>query len=299
MTTHDFALFDAFSQHPFGGSRAGLVADAGALTAGQMQAAAIEIGAPATAFITHLETNHVDVRFFSTLSEYPMCGHATLGLLTWLVERGDIRVRAKTARVNLSTPAASSVVDICRRLDDRIEVMLNLRPATLEAANVEWSEISELFATALSDRATSPLAISRSEFNHLIVPLANLEVMASLTPNFSAIAEFSRYLGVDTVVLFCLDTVHADSTVHCREFCPAVGTDEAPAAGTTNRALAGYLFAHGLLTGEQHVVIAEQGFEMGRPSKVRTELSFRDGQLTALRVGGIATKTIEGQIVCA
>jgi trans-2,3-dihydro-3-hydroxyanthranilate isomerase len=42
--------------------------------------------------------------------------------------------------------------------------------------------------------------------------------------------------------------------------------------------------------------IAEQGYEMGRPSDVRTELTLAGGDLTALKVGGIATKTLEGTL---
>ena len=62
--------------------------NAASLTAEQMQAVAREIGAPATGFVQRATASSVDVRFFSTQTEYGMCGHGTLGLMTWLVERG-------------------------------------------------------------------------------------------------------------------------------------------------------------------------------------------------------------------
>jgi hypothetical protein len=33
---------------------------------------------------------------------------------------------------------------------------------------------------------------------------------------------------------------------------------------------------------------------MNRPSQIRTELTMCDGELTQIKIGGVATKTIEG-----
>ena len=104
-------------------------------------------------------------------------------------------------------------------------------------------------------------------------------------------------MQIDTVILFTLETVHPESTVHCREFAPLVGTPEVPAAGTTNRALACYLLRYGLLEiplDGRCTVICEQGYEMDRPSKIRTELTLNRGEVVNICVGGVATKVISG-----
>ena len=88
MSEYPVAFYRAFSDTVFGGSMAGIIAQAQNLAAGQMLQIAQEIGAPATGFITAIDEHGVDVRFFSTLTEYPMCGHGTMGLMTWLVEHG-------------------------------------------------------------------------------------------------------------------------------------------------------------------------------------------------------------------
>ena len=93
------------------------------------------------------------------------------------------------------------------------------------------------------------------------------------------------------------ETVLPESSIHCREFCPAVGTPEAPATGTTNRALACYLLRQGLLDSQidgRQTVIAEQGYEMGRPSRICTEMMVQDGEAVEIKVGGVATKTMQG-----
>ena len=305
MRSHGFALYDAFSETVLGGSRAGLVADAHGLDTQAMQAIAFEVGAPATAFLLETAPDSVSVRFFSTRSEYPMCGHATLGLMTWLEERGDVTVPRHGSRsFDLQTPAARSVVDVERRADGRLEVMLNLQPARLELVEVSATDLYPMFGPIFGSMIGEsrgmapglPVAISRAEFTHLILPLDGMETLTGLQPDFGAIAAWSRQVGVDTIVVFTQHTVAPSSTVHCREFCPAVGTDESAAAGTTNRALAGYLHEHGLLAAEQSVVIAEQGYELGRPSLIKSKLQMRHNKLVNIRVGGVATKTIAGTI---
>jgi PhzF family phenazine biosynthesis protein len=85
-----FALYDAFAAGPFGGATAGIVADAGDLSATTMQRIAREVAAPATAFLLGVEPDLIEVRFFSTLTEYGMCGHGTMALATYLVDTGQL-----------------------------------------------------------------------------------------------------------------------------------------------------------------------------------------------------------------
>jgi trans-2,3-dihydro-3-hydroxyanthranilate isomerase len=300
MSEHSVALFDAFTQSPLGGSVAAMFDDASGLTAEQMQRIAKEFGAPATCFVTAANPDSVDVRFFSTMTEYPMCGHATMGLMTWMVDRGIVPCeRGKTSKVTLRTPARSADVDVRRRDDERIEVMLNLAPAPFEAAPIGAVELAGPLGISRRQFAdTPPVELSRSDFVHLIVPLRNSEAMRAIKPDFGALASICQTNGIGTIAVLTTETVHPSSTIHCREFAPALGTPEAPASGTTNRALACYLLRHGLLDraleGKQ-VVVAEQGYEMGRPSEIRTELMLKNGAITELRVGGVATKSMQGQ----
>ena len=301
MTAHHSALFDAFSESALGGSVAGIVADAGDLDAGCMQRIARELGAPATAFITAIEGSRVDVRFFSTLTEYPMCGHGTVGLMTWLVERGVYTLDGdRPHQVTLSTPAGNAPVEIRRREDGRTEVMLTLEPVPFEPSPLDAKELAPVLGVD-SDAFSPgpPLALARSEFVHVIARVRGLAAMRAMRPDFGAIAARCRQHGVDTLALFTTETESPSRTIHCREFCPAVGTPEAPASGTTNRALACYLLRHGLIdapSGGEVTVIAEQGCEMGRPSLIRTELTMAEQRPVKIRVGGVATKTLEGSL---
>ncbi len=299
MSEYIFAVYNAFSESTFGGSAVGIIADAQDLDAEQRQRIAKEIGAPATCFITAVDDIGVDVRFFSTLTEYSMCGHGTIGLMTWLVERGLFQPRnSKTLIVNLRIAGGSVDVEVRSRDDGRVEVMLPLSAATFEPCSVTAVELAELFGIdSTCFDASFPFELTRSDFTHLIVPVSNIATMRKLTPDFATIKSLCHQMKVDTVALFTRETELVESTIHCREFCPAVGTDEAPASGTTNRALACYLLRQGIIdfsTDGHQTVIAEQGYEMGRPSRICTEMTLRDGGIAEIKVGGVATKLMQG-----
>ena len=284
----DFAIFTSFAESLGGGSPCAIVAVDGharALTAEQMQRVAREIGAPATGFVqvppepgracagVEGARVDVDVRFFSTQTEYGMCGHGTLGLMTWLVERGVVPLSTtpgSALSVGLHTPAKSSTVDLTRRPDGRVEVMLTLSPTTFEPCDmVPAAELAPLlgFDTGAGSSSSSspaassastegvplglgagyglPIEVARGDFTHLIIPVMDMVTINSMTPNYAAVAALCRRRGIDTVAFFTLETEHRGSTVHVRELAPAVGTDEVAATGTTNCAIACYLARHG------------------------------------------------------
>ena len=304
MKPYRVALFDAFSEELFGGSVAGIIGNAQDLPAELMQQIAKEIGAPATCFIVGVDDRGVEVRFFSTAKEYPMCGHGTVALMTWLADDGVFTVDTGGKRVvELRTPDHTTSVALQRRPDGRLEVMLTLAGVVFESCSVGDADLAPLFGTVIAGAVDAqPIELAVAEFSHLVVPVNSLEVMRSLSPDYGRIEAFCQTVNADTLVLFTLETERPESTIHCREFCPRVGTPEAPASGTTNRALACYLLRHGrgAPSPEGHeTVISEQGYEMGRPSQVRTELRMRDGELAQIRVGGVATKTLEGMFCVA
>ena len=299
MKPYRVALFDAFSEELFGGSVAGIICDAQDLPDELMQQIAKEIGAPATCFIVGVDDCGVEVRFFSTVKEYPMCGHGTVALMTWLAGDGVFTVDPGEKRVvELRTPSHTTNVALQQRPDGRLEVMLTLSGVAFESCSVSESDLIPLFGTAIAGAVGSlPCELAVAEFSHLVVPVDSLETIRNLSPDYGKIESLCRHIHADTLVLFTLETECPESTIHCREFCPLVGTPEAPASGTTNRALACYLLRHGLLDSESSdcdTIISEQGYEMNRPSQIRTELTMCDGELTQIKVGGVATKTIEG-----
>ena len=302
MTAADrvVTLYDAFSEVPGGGSVAGVVGAASGLSTQRMQQVAAEVGAPATCFVTGVDSGvdsrMVDVRFFSTLTEYPMCGHGTIAVFTWLVEEGLLEVGPKTVSWTLRTPGGTAAVDVVALPDGRPEVMLALEPTVDGPCTVSAAEVAPLLGIGVG-AIIQPLALeaASADFTHLVVRVDSLAAIEEVVPDHAAVADLCRRIGADTLAVFTTETLDPGVTIRCRDFCPAVGTPEAAATGTTNRALACHLVRRGLVDfgTDDPVVVAAQGVEMGRPSVIRTEVTMVDGLPTSLRVGGVATRSSE------
>ncbi len=302
MTEYPFALYGAFSEARFGGCVAGIIDQATDLSADKMLQIAQEIGAPATGFITDLDQDGVSVRFFSTLTEYPMCGHVTIALMTWLTERGwFVPETGESAKTQLRTPDKSSEVEIRLREDGRPEVLLTLAPAVFEAAVVNAVDLARMLDLSQgSFRDDLDMTVTTTDFRSLLVPIRNTADLESANPNFAAITEWCQREHMDTVFLFAPITENAADGIRVREFCPAVGTLESAASGTTNRAVSCYLYQAsqlGDLRNGDLVLHSEQGNVLGRPSLITSRLSISQGQVAAVCVGGVATKTIEGSFL--
>ena len=300
MPSYLFDLYSAFTDTPFGGSHAGIIYDGEAVSPEKMQQIAREVCAPATCFVMKVDARDVHVRFFSTAQEYPMCGHGTLALMTGLIARGYLDIpQGTTENVHLHTPANSALVRVTHQNDGRVEVMLNLEPAEFEAASIDDDELQTVFGGSPEDLESSlPIESTASDFSHLLVPMASLAGVQSLSPDFARLNDYCERADLDTVMCFCRQTVKAENTVHCREFAPRVGTPEVPAAGTTNRALACYLARHGLINAQGDapcIVRAEQGYEIERPSLVTTRMALDENVPTDIWVGGLATQVVRGQ----
>jgi len=294
-----FAIYDAFTDVPYSGSQAAIVLNASDIPAAKRAQIAREVGAPATAFVERVEGAQVQVQFFSTVMELPMCGHGTVCLVTRLVELGLLGPRREGwQQAFLGLPKGDAKVEFRRTSRDRVEVMLDVAPARFEPALVDMGELASLLGIEQSDLSDSlPVEVARADFVHLCLPMRNLEAMKAIQPDFAALASFCNANGLETVAAFSIEASSPDYDLHVRDFCPAVGVAESAAAGTTNAALAAYLLRNNCVEADEtgHLALrAEQGIELGRPSQVTTLIETSGTKISRLQVGGIASRVAEG-----
>lgn len=303
MTTDvPFALYDAFTPDAFGGSQAAIVSDAVAIEPALRRKLAKEIGHPATCFVDSVKGHTVMAQFFSTITELPMCGHGTMALMTRLVEQQAFDWKGQDAiTVELQLPAARALVQLQKTDKGRPQVMLRVTPPAFRQDDFDLTDLATILGLTVSDFSENlTLETTVGDFTHLVVPVKGLAAMGRIAPDFSAIVKFCHRIGVQTVVAFSTETERFESTVHVRDFCPAVGVAESAAAGTTNAALTAYLLRNGVVSPDAEgrvEVLAEQGMEIDRPSTIRTVAIIRDGEIQTLDVGGVATKVAEG-VLC-
>ncbi len=299
MISVPFALYNAFSDVTFGGSQAAIVSDVNWLDADTRQKIATEIGVPATGFITACDGKSVSVHFHSTLTEYPMCGHGTICLMSRLVEQDIFKWHGQNRiDVNLCMPTSIAPVEIYKHNEGHPKVFLDIKPPSFHQDSLDLNHLMSLLGLEKNDCSDEwPVETASSDFVHLIVPLKNLEVIRRIEPNFTGLTQFWHEFGIQTVAVFCTETEHPNSTLHVRDFCPAVGVSESAAAGTTNSALTSYLVRFGIVKPDidgQIKVKAEQGCEIGRTSSIHSIVSMQGEKISRLQVGGVATKVIDG-----
>jgi len=301
MTTVPYALYDAFSDHAFGGSQAGIVSDAALLDTDTRQRIAREIGAPATGFITASSEDSISARFHSTKMEYPMCGHGTIALMTRMLEQGIVNWNgADRIEVKLKLPTTTATVEIHRRDDNRPIVMLDINPPTFREDGLDLEQLAGLLSLRREDfRQEYPLETAVGDFTHLVVPVRGLAAMRRINPHFEGLIQFCQANAIHTVAVFCTEVERSGNTLHVRDFCPVVGVSESAAAGTTNSALTAYLVRNGIVqdNGDGQIVIqSEQGHEIDRPSSLRSVVSMNGDSIARLQVGGVATRVLDGQL---
>lgn len=296
------SLFDAFTDRPFGGNIAGVVTDAGGLSDEQMAAIANELGAPTTGFAEAKGRNDFQLRFFTPSVEVDMCGHVVVGTCTALAEEGRVeRGGSDRAEIRLQTRAGEVPVEISFGTGSRVEVTMTQRRPTFRDPEVQPETVAGLLGIGLSDlNLDYPMEIACTGLRHLFVPVKGLRELASLRPDFPSLAALSRQLEVDTVGVFTLETGDPRHTLRSRDLSPAIGNNEESASGTTNGALSCYLVKNGILPdvldSGRHTVLAEQGYEMGRPSLIRCEIAVEAGRIEAVRVGGTARRALKGEL---
>ena len=299
MKAFPFTLYDAFSDVPFGGSQAAVITDAAEIGPDQRRLIAREIGMPATAFVDSHGEDWVKVQFMSAVMELPMCGHGTICLLTHMLDKQLIKLTTLNQEVELRLAESRAIVSLNENESGRFQVMLDVARPVFAPPPPQSESLLKLLALGKDALANDlPLQTVKGDFVHLVVPLAGLEAMHAIRPDFPGMVEYCHAHGLETIAVFCTAVQDPKNSIHVRDFCPAVGVSESAAAGTTNAALTSYLVRHKLVPTNQQVITvnAEQGLELGRPSSIQSVATLYDGDIQRLQVGGVATRIMDGQI---
>jgi trans-2,3-dihydro-3-hydroxyanthranilate isomerase len=126
---------------------------------------------------------------------------------------------------------------------------------------------------------------------HLLVPMRDRGAVDRAAPDPARLVPVLRQAGAEGCYLYSYDPVDAAGAVaYARFFNPAVGIAEDPATGSAAGPLAARLVAAGRVP-DQSTVIIEQGYAVGRPSRIAVSVS---GQ--RVRVGGSGLVVAEGTL---
>jgi trans-2,3-dihydro-3-hydroxyanthranilate isomerase len=290
-----FTTLDVFTDRRFAGNPLAVVRDAEGLDTAAMQAIAREFNLSETVFVLPpVDPAHrASLRIFTPAAELPFAGHPTvgtavliglddgagehrfvveekIGLVPCIVMAGTVQGHASFVLPKLPAEAGPAPVA------DAMAAALGLAPSDLDLPG---------FAPVIYS-AGLPMAF---------VPVSGLAAIARCRPDAGALAAALGDGGPRAAFVFCRETVEAGSAFHARMFAPALGVPEDPATGAAVAAFAGVLMRFEPVSGERTLVV-EQGYEMGRPSRITLTLSGRDGRLERAGIGGAAVVVSQGTI---
>jgi PhzF family phenazine biosynthesis protein len=214
MRTPLFQL-DAFTNRRFAGNPAAVMLMRHFPDDALMQAIAAENNLAETAFLVR-DGSDYQLRWFTPVTEVPLCGHATLASAAVVMERlepGRERVvfHSKSGPLTVARNDSTYVLDFPARPSEKTY----LSPALGEALGAE------------------PADVFLNQFNYMAV-FDSATTVRRLTPDMTAIARLDRP-GV-------IVTAPGDSGYDCvsRYFAPAKGIPEDPVTGAAHCMLAPY-----------------------------------------------------------
>jgi trans-2,3-dihydro-3-hydroxyanthranilate isomerase len=292
-----YQVFDVFTDRPLAGNPLAVVLDADGLDDVAMQRIAREFNLSETVFVRPAEgpAHSAAIRIFTPARELPFAGHPTVGTAICLAaerfdgpgERDAVvvleeKVGAIRCGVKLNGAAGFAEFD-CPKLPERagdappkeiIAAAVGLAPAELGFEN----HVASVWSAGVL---------------YHYVPVHDMAALAKARPNR---ASWAAAFGRDGAFLYTRQTEGHDHAFRGRMYAPELGIDEDPATGSAVAAFPGPIQAFDAMPDGSYAMVIEQGFEMGRPSLIRLEMTVEKGAVSAARIGGHAVRVATGML---
>ncbi len=299
-----YVRVDVFASKPFGGNPLAVFPEAEDLSTEEMQLLAKEMNLSETTFVlpaTKGSGADFRVRIFVPDMEIPYAGHPTIGTFYVLAKEGRIKLKDPMTTVKMEAKAGVMPVEIHSKNGNITKVVTvqnkpefgtvfaNARPFA-DALSLEMSDL---------DPKKMPIQLVSTGLPWVIVPVKTRKAVEKALGNASAFAEAIKPLPKNVVDLYvtCLDPLEGTSTTHSRGFSlVSRNIVEDPATGSASGCLGAYLVSRKLVPLKETTrIINEQGYEIGRPSKIEIDVRTRQGQeIEAVRVGGSVVHMMDG-----
>lgn len=301
MPTYRYHTADIFTSVPFGGNQLAVLPDARGLTSEQMLAIAREFNYSESTFVLPPDDpSHTrKVRIFTPAGELPFAGHPTVGTAHVLAAIGEIPLTGDSTTIVLEEGVGPVPVRI--RAEGGKPVFCQLSVAKLPEVlppiptRESLAPMLSLDVDDLLDGAFHPQAVSCG-VPFSFVPVRSRDAVRRAKLRLDRWEELLASHPSNMVMVFALDAEDPAHDVRARMFGPGAGVPEDPATGSACAALGGYLGMRDPRRDGTLRWIAEQGYEMGRPSQLEIETDKAAGAITAVRVGGRSVMMCEGTL---
>jgi trans-2,3-dihydro-3-hydroxyanthranilate isomerase len=291
MSELDFIIVDVFAEQKYSGNQLAVFTQAQDLSDQQMQQIAQETHFSETTFIRsgRQADGGYTVRIFTPGAEVPFAGHPTLGT-AWVI-RHILGNPDETVRLDLR------VGQIPVDFQDQLLWMTTRPPVFGETLPTEViAPILRLDTTDLDERF--PIEVVSTGLPFIFVPLKTLDAVKRVQLDVDLLARLVAGKDItQTIFVFCPETYAQDNQINARFFAPAYGIPEDPATGSANSCLAAYLVKHRYFDTNTIDVKVEQGYEIGRRSRLYLKAKESPSGDILVKVGGKVQLIAKGQFV--
>ncbi len=260
----------AFCKDKKGGNKAGVVFDDNVLSDDIKKNIAKQLGYAETAFISKSNKADYCIRYFTPAEEVPLCEHATVASF------GVLNYLKKLDKEEYTIETKSGILSI---LVKNGEIMMEQNIPTFYE-EIPLEEIKECFDIDCINK-NIPIQIVSTGLKDILVPIKSINLLEKLKPNFDSIKRISKKYNVVGTHLYTLD----NDRIVCRNFAPLYEVDEESATGTSNCALAGFLYKK--LDIKKNEYIIEQGYSLNLPSIIKVNIiTDQNDNIVKIYVGG-------------
>lgn len=275
-------LLNAFGINSSSGNPAGAVLNAEGFTYEQKKAIAKKIGFSETAFVEKSQKANFKVTFFTPTEEVDICGHATIAAYSLLLQKKIIKQGKYTHELKAGVLPIEITSDGIILMDLALPVFSEIIPFT------DIKEIFNVSEYAITDTGLQPQIVSTG-FRDILVPIKDRKTLFTMQIDFEKMAAINKKTNTTGFHVFTLDTINIHAIAHARNFFPLYGITEDAATGSSNSALACYLFTYGKIKTEQiKQLVFEQGYCMNKPSRIIAALQTDGKEIKRVQIGGKA-----------
>ena len=278
-----FYWVDVFATEPLGGNPLPVVLDADGLDDVTMKLITREFNQAETTFVLTPSRPGATYR----LRSFTVPGHEVFGaghnaLGAWWVLAAGGYVEGDAPSVTCQQELGDDVLPVeilfegpeVRRIvmkhaSPSFGATVSEAPALAKALGLEAREI---------DLARFPAQVVSTGAAHCLIPVRDRRAVDRARPDAERLLSILGQVGGEGCYIFSLDPVDPAATAYARFFNPTVGIYEDSATGTAAGPLSAQLVAQGVVP-EGSTVVVEQGYAMGRPSRLELRVRGDDVRL--------------------
>jgi PhzF family phenazine biosynthesis protein len=262
----------AFCRKSQGGNPAGVVLLDGEMPLLHMQKIAAFLNFSETIFLSKKTEHCYQALYYTPTSPIDFCGHASIAAFGVLHQLGLLSSR----QCSLETQAGMCSISIADPF-----IFLKL-PLPLFGEYISEEEVAASLGIDVASITARPQIVSTG-LKDIMVPVINQNALLAIRPDYDQISLISEKYDVIGMHVFALDPAFK-VTAYCRNFAPRYGIPEESATGSSNGALACYLFKQNVI--EEKALLFQQGDILNSPSDIHVRLTTQLSEIAMVECGG-------------